>query len=81
MIPLLKSFFHELLYSPEAARVWLRSGLAWIAAAGAQVVAYPPEVVATWGVKDWALRFGIAALAGGALLLKAGDKNPPKAAP
>lgn len=81
MIPLIRSFAHELLYSPEAARVWLRSFLAWVATVGGQVVAAGPEQIAHWTVKDWALRFGIAAVAAGALLVKAGQKNVPEPKP
>lgn len=81
MIPLLKAFFHELLYSPERVRVWIRGFLTWAAAAGAQVVAYPPEVVGGWGVKDWAIRAAIAGVAGFAVMVKAGEKNVPTSPP
>lgn len=77
MIPLLKNFFRELLYSPERVRLWARGFLTWAATTGAQVVAYPPETVAHWGVKDWAVRMLISGVAGFAVLLKAGDKNIP----
>lgn len=81
MIPLIRSFVHELLWSPERARVWLRALLGWGATAAAQVVAAPASEVAAWTAKDWAVRLGIAGILGFALLLKAGDKNPKPEAP
>lgn len=77
MIPLISSFFRELLYSPERARVWLRSSLAVVFGALAQVVATPAEQLALWSTRDWSLRIGIALILGFALSLKAGEKNPP----
>lgn len=79
MIPLIRSFVHELLWSPERVRVWLRGALGWLAVTGAQVVAVPMEQVMAWRAKDWALRFLISGVAGFALLIKAGDKNRPEA--
>lgn len=76
MIPAFRRFVNDLLFNEQKARIWLRGFLLWAATVGGQVVAYPPEVVATWGVKDWALRFGIAALAGLAGLLAVGQRNP-----
>jgi len=81
MIPLVRKFFHDLLWSPDKAVLWIRGVLTWVAAAAGQVVAYPPEVVAAWGVKDWSIRFAVAAVAGGAVMLRAGDKNPPPPPP
>ena len=76
MIPLISNFFHDLLWAPERAVLWFRSLATFAATTAAQVVAYPPEMVAAWGPKDWAVRLGIAAVAGLALAAKAGDKNP-----
>jgi len=81
MIPLLKNFWHELMYSPERVRVWFRGFLGWAAAAGAQVVTAGPEAVMTWTAKDWTIRMLVAGVAGFALLLKAGEKNAPSAPP
>jgi hypothetical protein len=75
MIPLIRSFVLELLYSPEAARVWFRSFLAWASGVGAQVVAAPPGEIAKWTLKDWVIRCAIAGVLGFALMLKAGEKN------
>ena len=80
MIPLLRAFWRELWWSPEAARVWMRAGLGWLAAVAAQVMAYPADVVSAWGARDWAIRLAIAGVAGLALLLKAGERNPTDAA-
>lgn len=85
MIPLIQKFVHELLYSPEAARVWLRGFLGWASMTLAQVVAAGPDVVAHWTLKDWALRIVVSGIAGFALLVKAGEKNaapqPPGSSP
>lgn len=76
MIKLLRSVVVDLLWNEQKARIWLRGALLWAATAAAQVVAYPPEVVSTWGLKDWASRFAIAGAAGFAGLLAAGQRNP-----
>jgi hypothetical protein len=73
------TLIHDFFYSPERARLWLRSVLAWVAVAGAQIVVVPREQIATWSARDWAIRLGVAALAGLALGVKAGDRNPPVA--
>jgi hypothetical protein len=76
MIPLLGAFFYDLLWSPERARLWLRSFLGVAFGAAAQAVAVPPEQVAAWTARDWAVRLGVALILGVALSVKAGDKNP-----
>ncbi len=76
MIPLLRGFIRELLYSPEAARVWLRSFLIWASTMGAQVLATPLAELSAWSIKQWAIRCAVSGVAGFALMLKAGEKNP-----
>jgi hypothetical protein len=76
MITLFRTFFHELLYSPERARVLFRSFLTWGATMAAQVIAVPTAELATWTLKQWATRLLVAGVAGFALMLKAGEKNP-----
>jgi hypothetical protein len=75
MIPILKKFIHDLLYSPERATLWFRGIATWLATAAGLVVAYPPETIANWHFKDWVLRFVIAAIGGLAVMAKAGEKN------
>jgi hypothetical protein len=81
VIPLLKTFFHNLLYSPERATLWFRGIATWAATAAGLVVAYPPETITSWHFKDWALRFAIAGVGGLAVMAKAGDKNQAPPAP
>lgn len=76
MIKLIGRFVKDLLWNEQKAKTWLRAFLLWAATAGAQVVAYPPEVVAAWGLKDWAIRFAIAGAAGLAGLVAVGQRNP-----
>jgi hypothetical protein len=75
MIPLLKRFFHDLLYSPERATLWFRGVTTWIGVSAGLVVAYPPETIINWKFKDWAMRFVIAGVTAVPMMKKAGDRN------
>ncbi len=76
MIPVLARFFHDLFYSAERATLWFRGVCTWIGVAAGLVVAYPPEVISAWNLRDWALRFAIAGVTAIPMMKKAGDKNP-----
>ncbi len=75
MIPLLKSFVHDLLYSEERVTLWARGFLTWLGLVGALVVAKGEAALTDW--RTW----GVAAIGGAAVLFKAGDKNKPLAPP
>ena len=70
MIPLIRQFFHDLLWSPERMTLWLRG--AWFAIWQAMGVAIAqnalpiPAKYAPW----------VAMISAAALLAKAGDRNP-----
>lgn len=79
MIPLLRRLaagLKDLLWNEAKARAWARAFLLWASTAAATVVAYPIEVVVTWGLRDWAIRLAIAGVAGLAGLVVAGQRNP-----
>ena len=76
MWPIVKRFAYDLIYSPERARLWFRGVATWVATSAGLVVAYPPEVITAWRLRDWALRFLIAGVSGLAVMAKAGDRNP-----
>jgi hypothetical protein len=75
VIPVIKRFFHDLLYSPERATLWFRGIFTWLGVSAGLLVAYPPETIAAWHLKDWALRFVIAGVTAIPVMKKAGDKN------
>lgn len=77
MIPAFKEWVHDLLWSPERFRLWSRGFLGWSATIATQIALTPTAELVTWGAKAWAIRLLIAAAAGGALLIPAGQRNPP----
>lgn len=82
MIPLIRQFFHDLLWSKERVTLWFRSSLGFVFGALAQVVAVPVEVILAWTPREWATRAGIALILAAAFATKAGEKNPkPEQAP
>ena len=76
MIPIIKTFLSELLWSPERARLWARGFLAWAAAVAAQLVTSTPEQILAWTARQWAVHLAVAGLAGLAVMVKAGEQNP-----
>ena len=54
MIPLIKSYLHDLLYSPERAKLMLRSGATFAALMGVQLVMVPVDQMLAWTAKEWA---------------------------
>lgn len=75
MIPAIKTFVHDLLWSEERFRLWARGFLLWAGMMAAQVSLTPTAEFVTWGFKAWAIRLLIAAAVGSAGFIKAGDKN------
>ena len=76
MIKLWKKFWKKLLYDELAAARWGRGFLLWVGGMAVSVLAYPIELVQTWGPRDWAYRIGAAGALGFAGIITAGQKNP-----
>lgn len=81
MITLLKKLWVKILYDEMAIARWGRGVLLWVAGMGISVLAYPIEVVQTWNLRDWGYRLVVAGVMGGAGMVTAGQKNPPKDPP
>ena len=79
MITLLKKFWRKILYDEMAVARWGRGFLLWLAGMAMSVLAYPIEVVQTWGARDWAYRCAAAGVMGVAGMITAGQKNTPRA--
>jgi hypothetical protein len=69
MIPLVKQFFRDLLFSPERVTLWARGFLGWAGTVIGIVAAQGTAAMWTW--KPWVA----GALVGAGMLFKAGDKN------
>ena len=89
MIRLIYSSIRAFLWDEKVAAASLRSFLTFVASSVAIVTASASdatgwinvEIIRQWDWKAWAIRLGAAALAAGAVRLRAGDKNPPAPAP
>ena len=81
MIPLLTGIWKKILYDEMAVARWSRGFLLWLGGMAVSVLAYPIELVQTWGPRDWAYRIGAAGALGVAGIITAGQKNPPKDPP
>lgn len=77
MIPLLKSLWRDFWYSPEKARLWLRSVITFVTLTLIQVFSYPWEVVQTWSTKEIMFRMAVSGLGAFALGIGVGEKNKP----
>ena len=77
MIPLFRNVFKKILYDEMAAARWGRGFLLWVGGMAVSVLAYPIELVQTWGPRDWVYRVGAAAALGMAGMITAGQKNLP----
>ena len=76
MITLLKKLWKKMLYDEMAAARWIRGILLWASGMAISILAFPIEVVQTWGLRDWAYRAGVAGAMGAAGMITAGQKNP-----
>ena len=77
MITMLSKLWKRILYDEMAAARWGRGFLLWLASMSVSVLAFPIEVVQTWGVRDWMYRLAAAGVMGAAGLVTAGQRNPP----
>jgi hypothetical protein len=81
VITLLGKLWTKMLYDEMAAARWWRGFLLWFAGMALSILAFPVEVVQTWGPRDWAYRAAVAGVMGAAGMITAGQKNEPKASP
>ncbi len=85
MIKLITGWVRGFLFDPKVAAASLRSFLTFLASASAIVVASASDatggvnadIIRQWDWKAWAIRLGAAALAAGAVRIRAGEKNIP----
>jgi hypothetical protein len=89
MIRLIYSSVRSFLWDEKVAASSLRSLLTFVASSVAIVTASASdatgginvEIIRQWDWQAWAIRLGAAALAAGAVRIRAGDKNEPASAP
>lgn len=75
MIPAIKRFFHDLLYSESRFRLWFRGFLMWAATLAAQIALTPQAELVAWTFRGWAIRLIISGVAGAAMFVSAGEMN------
>jgi hypothetical protein len=78
MIPTLRKFWHDFLYSPERFTLWSRSALMALAGSG---LAFASDLAGLGASPTVVQRVKVASVVAAFLAsaLKAGDKNPPAA--
>ena len=76
MLTLFVKLWKAALYDEMAVKRWGRGFLLWAGGMATSVLAFPIEVVQTWGPRDWAYRVAAAGALGIAGLVTAGQKNP-----
>lgn len=75
MIPLIRKFFHAILFDELAARRWIVGFIVWSGSVGTNVLAYPWDDVKTWGVGEWGYRLAAAAALSVGVMVATGQKN------
>jgi hypothetical protein len=79
---LLRQNWHELMYDPARARIWLRGFVLWLGAVGAEMFGAGIDHVTNWTLREWLVRFVIAGFIGTTGLISShGPRQDSPAAP